>query len=65
MAVGRFRVFLVLLTGLLVALLGIPAVPALAAPTVSTPITYVYDEIGRLEAVVDPTAATNGIAKYA
>ncbi|MFN8233536.1 MAG: IPT/TIG domain-containing protein [Actinomycetota bacterium] len=39
--------------------------PAGAAPTVSTPITYVYDEIGRLTAVVDPTAASNGIAKYA
>ena len=38
---------------------------AAASPTPSNPITYVYDEIGRLEAVVDPTAATNGIAKYA
>jgi len=39
--------------------------PAVAAPTATTPITYVYDEIGRLTAVVDPTAASNGIAKYA
>ena len=45
-------------------LLGLPPVAAHAAATASSPITYVYDEIGRLEAVVDPGAATNGVAKY-
>jgi YD repeat-containing protein len=45
--------------------LGLQPVSAVAAPTPSNPITYVYDEIGRLEAVVDPTAATNGVARYA
>lgn len=44
---------------------GLPAVPAVAAATASTPITYIYDEIGRLEAVVDPTVTGNGVAKYA
>jgi len=53
---------LIALTLLVVVL---PPAPAIAAPTATTPITYVYDEIGRLTAVVDPTAASNGIAKYA
>ncbi len=39
--------------GILVAVLGLPAPPALAAPTATDPITYVYDEVGRLEAVID------------
>ena len=38
-------------------------VPATAA-TQTSPITYVYDELGRLEAVVDPSAASNQIAKF-
>jgi RHS repeat-associated protein len=42
--------------------LGLPSLPA-AAITQANEITYVYDELGRLEAVVDPTA-TNGIATY-
>jgi hypothetical protein len=50
---------------LVVVTLGLEPVPAAAAPTPSNPITYVYDEIGRLEAVVDPTASTNGVARYA
>lgn len=45
-----------------VVLLGLPALPA-AAITQANEITYVYDEIGRLEAAIDP-AATNGVAKY-
>lgn len=57
---GRFAIFFAFLSPLMV----LPTVPAAAAPGASNPITYVYDEIGRLEAVVDPTAATNGIAKY-
>jgi YD repeat-containing protein len=51
--------------GLVISFVGLPQIPAVAAPGASNPITYVYDEIGRLEAVIDPTAATNGIAKYA
>jgi YD repeat-containing protein len=43
--------------------LGLPAPPA-AAITQPNQITYVYDELGRLEAAIDP-AAVNGIAKYA
>jgi RHS repeat-associated protein len=47
-------------------LLGLPADPAqgappAAAPTQTNPITYVYDELGRLRAVVDPAA---GAAVY-
>ncbi len=37
---------------------------ALAAPGASNPITYIHDAAGRLEAVVDPTAASNGVARY-
>jgi len=39
---------------------GVPA----SAATQTSPITYVYDELGRLEAVVDPSAASNQIAKF-
>ena len=45
-----------------VASLGLPSLPA-AAITQANEITYVYDELGRLQAVVDP-AATNGVALY-
>ena len=48
--------------GLLLLTLGLPTLPAIAI-TAANAITYVYDELGRLEAVVDP-AATNGIARY-
>lgn len=48
--------------GLLLLTLGLPAPPA-AAITSANAISYVYDELGRLEAVVDPAAA-NGIARY-
>lgn len=61
----RPRTVLSVVVGLAILTLGLPATPAAAAPTPSSPITYVYDELGRLEAVVDPSASTNGIAKYA
>jgi hypothetical protein len=48
-------------TAFLLAMLGLPATSAQAA-TVSSPITYVYDDIGRLEAVID-ASQTNGLAK--
>ncbi|MDH4113215.1 MAG: hypothetical protein OEV60_11150, partial [Actinomycetota bacterium] len=51
--------------GLLVPLvaLGLTAPPALAA-TSSSPITFVYDAGGRLQAVIDPSTATPAVAKY-
>ncbi len=50
-------------TGVLVGALGLPVVPAASASTSANPITYVYDDIGRLEAAIDPTQA-NGLATY-
>lgn len=47
----------------IIVIVGLPATPAMAA-SASSPITYVHDELGRLEAVVDPDAASNGVAKY-
>jgi len=44
-----------------VASLGLLSLPA-AAITQANEITYVYDGLGRLQAVVDP-AATNGVAR--
>ena len=49
-------------TGFLVVALGLQAIPAVAA-TLTNPITYVYDDIGRIEAAID-TTQTNGLAKY-
>ena len=34
------------------------------AATASSPIAYVYDAIGRLQAVVDPSAGTPAVARY-
>jgi hypothetical protein len=62
MRVSPFHSVVALGLGLLIATLGIPAPPAVAI-TAANAITYVYDELGRLEAVVDP-GQTNGIAKY-
>jgi YD repeat-containing protein len=47
----------------IIVIVGLPATPASAA-SASSPITYVHDELGRLEAVIDPDAASNGVAKY-
>lgn len=55
----RVVVFLIVIG---VGILGLPPLPA-AAITQGNEITYVYDELGRLEAAIDP-AATNGIAAY-
>jgi hypothetical protein len=43
-----------------------PPPSADAAPTTASPLTYVYDDAGRLEAVVDPTLPSGslGIARY-
>lgn len=43
--------------------LGLTAPPASAA-TAASPITFVYDAIGRLQAVIDPSTATPAVAKY-
>ncbi len=51
-----------LICGLALVGLQLQALPAQAISQ-SNQITYVYDDLGRLEAVVDPSA-TNGIAKY-
>ena len=45
-----------------VGLLSLPA-PFARAIAPADAITYVYDDLGRLEAVVDP-GQTNGIARY-
>ena len=60
--IKRYAVLLCLTVGVL----GLPVPPAFAAPTSNTPLTYVYDEAGRLEAVVDPTlsAAAKGLVQY-
>jgi RHS repeat-associated protein len=47
----------------LVSLLGLPTLPEALAATLANPITYVYDDIGRIEAVID-TTQTNGLATY-
>jgi RHS repeat-associated protein len=59
----RFRVvgYAALATAVVGTLL--QAAPAALAATSSSPITYVYDDLGRLEAVVD-ASQTNGVAKY-
>jgi RHS repeat-associated protein len=44
-------------------IVGLSARPVGALPTQSDPITYVYDPLGRLEAVIDP-AVSNGLATY-
>ena len=51
------------ITGFLVSLLGLPTLPAALAATLANPITYVYDDTGRIEAVID-TTQTNGLATY-
>lgn len=56
------RGVIVVLVAVSVGSLGLPPLPA-AAITQANEITYVYDELGRLEALVDPQA-TNGIAAY-
>lgn len=48
----------------LVAIVGLPTAPAFAVGSSTNKITYVYDELGRLEAAIDPTAASNGVARY-
>jgi RHS repeat-associated protein len=58
---GR-RSWVALLVSIPLLVLGLPPPPT-AAITQPNQITYVYDELGRLEAAIDP-AATNGIAKY-
>jgi hypothetical protein len=58
---GR-RSWVALLVCVLLPVFGLPA-PPVAAITQPNQITYVYDELGRLEAAIDP-AATNGIARY-
>lgn len=58
---GR-RSWVALLVSIPLLVFGLPATPV-AAITQPNQITYVYDELGRLEAAIDP-AATNGIAKY-
>lgn len=58
---GR-RSWVALLASVPLLVLGLPA-PPVAAITQPNEITYVYDELGRLEAAIDP-AGTNGIARY-
>src|SRR3954470_15819912 len=38
---------------------------ASASSLPASSISYAYDDAGRLSAVIDPNAATNGVAKYA
>jgi YD repeat-containing protein len=56
------RSWVALLVSVTLLVLGLPA-PGAVAITQPNQITYVYDELGRLEAAIDP-AATNGIARY-
>lgn len=58
----RRRSWVALLVSVPLLVLGLPT-PQVAAITQPNQITYVYDELGRLEAAIDP-AATNGIASY-
>jgi hypothetical protein len=58
----RARAVALLVSAMVVAV-ALPATPANAA-TAASPITYVYDELGRLEAVIDPDAPFNGVARY-
>jgi RHS repeat-associated protein len=58
----RRRSWVALLVSIPLLVLGLPAPPA-AAITQPNQITYVYDDLGRLEATIDPSA-TNGIARY-
>ncbi len=50
------------LLAVVVGVLGLPA-PFGQAITAADAITYVYDDLGRLEAVIDP-GQTNGLARY-
>jgi len=54
---------LVALLTLCVLAYGLPSPPRAVAATAASPITYVYDELGRLEAVID-ASQTNGLARY-
>ncbi|HUL85045.1 MAG TPA: IPT/TIG domain-containing protein, partial [Actinomycetota bacterium] len=60
---GTASVVVAGILGFLVGALGLPAAPPAFASTAASPITYVYDDIGRLEAVID-ASQTNGLAKY-
>lgn len=53
-----------ILTSIAVVCLLLPAVTPANAAGQTSPITYVYDSLGRLEAVIDPVAPTNGLARY-
>ncbi len=59
---GTSRRVVVSIVIVAVGIFGLPPLRA-AAITQANEITYVYDELGRLEAAIDP-AATNGIARY-
>jgi RHS repeat-associated protein len=63
LAPSRTSVAVVL--ALAMAFVGLAQPPQAAAATAASPITYVYDELGRLEAVIDPDAPSNGVATYA
>lgn len=56
------RSWVALLVSVPLLVLGLPT-PRVAAITQANQISYVYDELGRLEAAIDPVA-TNGIARY-
>lgn len=62
-AIGKIA----LVTALVLVASGLRTAPASAAPGVTNPITYVYDEVGRLIAAIDPTvsAANQGLVRYA
>jgi hypothetical protein len=62
-SMGRFSRPVALFVATIIAVVGLPSPPASAA-TATNPITYVHDELGRLGAVIDPDAASNGVAKY-
>lgn len=59
----RFRASVAIVLALSMGIVGLNPAAAHAA-TASSPITYVYDELGRLEAVIDPDAPSNGVATY-
>jgi hypothetical protein len=53
-----------LATGLAMICVLVPATQPASAATQTSPITYVYDSLGRLEAAIDPVNTTSGLARY-
>jgi RHS repeat-associated protein len=64
--VGGSLASIAIVTALALIATGLRTSPAEAAPGATNPITYVYDEVGRLTAAIDPTltAAQQGLVRY-